>query len=286
MILHTITLAWNRKRQNGLLLLEMIGSFLVLFAVCAAGLAARDSLQTPLGFEYERIWSMQVRVPPGGGGSASDRDTPVGGEPSRGPSPETVLREVESLEAVESAAIAPFPLFSSGGMRTSHESNGERFSTEIFPVSLEAAETLGIELAEGDWFRPGDGVDAHRPVVVHRMLADQLFGTGSHPVGEIYTPPGDEERRSLRILGIVEHFRKTGDLGREDSLLFDLVDTEEVPQFGFFRVYMQMRPGTDASTEEALLEHMRSLAPTWGFQVDWLEEERQAHLRTGLLPLF
>ena len=60
MIRHLFTLMWNRKRANGLLLLEIVLAFVVLFAVGSVGVYNWRNYRTPLGFAYEHVWEVDM----------------------------------------------------------------------------------------------------------------------------------------------------------------------------------------------------------------------------------
>ncbi len=65
MALHLLKLIWNRKRANFLIVTEILLSFLVLAAVTTIAVHYWRNYQAPLGFSYERIWDVVVRVPRG-----------------------------------------------------------------------------------------------------------------------------------------------------------------------------------------------------------------------------
>ena len=65
MALHLLKLIWNRKRANVLIVTEILLSFLVLAAVTTISVHYWRNYQAPLGFSYERIWDVLVRVPRG-----------------------------------------------------------------------------------------------------------------------------------------------------------------------------------------------------------------------------
>ena len=62
---HLVRLIWNRKRQNLLLTIEIFCSFLVLFAVVLVGLNFTVNASKPLGYETDRVWSVDVGRPAG-----------------------------------------------------------------------------------------------------------------------------------------------------------------------------------------------------------------------------
>src|SRR5207302_1154179 len=57
---HLISLIWNRKRHNILLAAEIFFSFLVLFGVAFTGLFYATNWRQPLGFDIDRVWSINV----------------------------------------------------------------------------------------------------------------------------------------------------------------------------------------------------------------------------------
>ena len=46
---HLLKLVWNRKRTNGLMILEIFFSFLVVFVVATLGIYFCDNYRQPLG---------------------------------------------------------------------------------------------------------------------------------------------------------------------------------------------------------------------------------------------
>ena len=61
---HLVRLIWNRKRQNLLLTIEILCSFLVLFVVILIGLNFSVNASKTLGFDTDRVWSVDVGRPP------------------------------------------------------------------------------------------------------------------------------------------------------------------------------------------------------------------------------
>ena len=73
---HLLRLVWNRKRQNLLLVFEILLSFLVLFTLIWTGIAFASNWRQPLGFDIDRVWSVRIRYPAGLSG-ASAKDDPM-----------------------------------------------------------------------------------------------------------------------------------------------------------------------------------------------------------------
>src|SRR5450432_1769815 len=56
MIKHLFKMIWNKKKQNALLISEMLISFLVLFAVFTLLVFNYKNYKKPMGFAYENVW--------------------------------------------------------------------------------------------------------------------------------------------------------------------------------------------------------------------------------------
>src|SRR5689334_21848071 len=56
MFKHLFKLIWNKKKQNFLLISEMLISFLVIFAVFTLLVFYYQNYKKPMGFDYENVW--------------------------------------------------------------------------------------------------------------------------------------------------------------------------------------------------------------------------------------
>src|SRR5277367_3673431 len=56
MFKHLFKLIWNKKKQNFLLMSEMLVSFLVMFAVFTLLVFYYNNYKKPMGLEYKNVW--------------------------------------------------------------------------------------------------------------------------------------------------------------------------------------------------------------------------------------
>src|ERR1700712_1440841 len=56
MVKHLFKMIWNKKKQNALLISEMLILFLVLFAVFTLLVYDYQNYKKPMGFNYENVW--------------------------------------------------------------------------------------------------------------------------------------------------------------------------------------------------------------------------------------
>ena len=70
MIRHALKLIWNRKRDNALIIVELVLAFMVVFFIAAMGAHSWYLYRQPLGFEWQD--TLEVRFSPGGQWTADD----------------------------------------------------------------------------------------------------------------------------------------------------------------------------------------------------------------------
>jgi putative ABC transport system permease protein len=149
-------------------------------------------------------------------------------------------------------------------------------------------ETLGLQLIEGRFLEEGDEALGWNPVVLTRDYAQLLFGDES-PVGrplpvtrEDGTPDGSEA--DSRVVGVVETYRKDGELNPPRPAEFTLVGWGR-PAWPPEDFALKIRQGTPAVFEEELIEAVGRIAPEWTVNIIPLEVSRARHLRDAVLGL-
>src|SRR5450432_2976271 len=58
MLKHLFKLIWNKKKQNLLLISEMLVSFLVIFAVFTLLVYDYQNYRKPMGIDYDNVWEV------------------------------------------------------------------------------------------------------------------------------------------------------------------------------------------------------------------------------------
>jgi putative ABC transport system permease protein len=274
MIRHLFKLVWNRKRANGLIMLEILLSFFVLFAVLTPSLALIGNSQRPLGYEWRGVW--QVRL---------DLDDAVELEGASNvelaKTVQRLLREMKSFPEVESAAGGMTPPYSMSTMEGGWNVDGRRFSLTFDEVTDEYANVMKMNVVRGRWFRPEDDAAGYQPVVISSSAALDLY-PNEEPLGQKFDK---EAEREMRVVGIIDHYRKDGELSRPRNMVFRRIAANgahgRVPRYFMLRV----RPGTPIEFEEKLYARLGALAPDLSFRIRQMEQTRASGLRMFLTPL-
>lgn len=304
MTLHLLKLIWNRKRTNLLIITEILLSFMVVAAVSTLGVHYYRNHQRPLGFSYEQIWDVLVRVPRGVESSPDvDRE-----RLARMVRLEAAIRAMPEVEAVGHLQLGLYRnwVWSSDiriGERR-HEFNGNRADDHL-------AEAISIPVTDGRWFSREDSGQKWEAVVLNEAMARDLFG-GERAVGKD-VPQGDRPGpgdgpapRPQRVVGVIADFRQFGEYSTPGNYMIvrnDIIAASQAPIAdeaatddaaappphrpelpGVLSV--RVRPGVGGDFEERLLGTLQTLAPDWSFGMKPLEDIRTNYNRSNhITPL-
>jgi putative ABC transport system permease protein len=296
---HLIRLIWNRKRQNLLLAVEILCSFLVLFLVVFMGLHFAVNARKPLGFGIERVWNVDVGRPrelPGGGGNdaAAAQARAAARARERDNIRRLILaaRELPQIEIVAASFTGPYANSTWGsGMDFT---DGRHFEYRYNAVTDDFMRVLSMPLIAGRGFtREDDGASAD-PVLLNASLAREMFGDPSSAIGKVLPEkvdpkderqPNDPPRLPKRVVGVFEDFRQHGEYSVAWPVLFDRMRTDGdiggVPD----RLLIRVRPGTTATFEPVLVRRLQREAPDWSFEVATLDHLREKKLSDYTAPL-
>lgn len=286
MIAHYLKLVWNRRRANGLILLEILVSFLVLCTVFGVVAYYAANWRRPLGFDYHHLWALEVGIP------QATLEDPASTARALAAS-QRLLASMNGVPHVETAAVLPNTPYSGSvsrsGITLADGSLLQYLACRTTPASLQA---LKLELVAGRWLEPGDESLDYTPHVITQELARRLFGR-ENPIGrtidgykdgQVQTPEKSWQLR--RVVGVIRSYRKAGELADMPYAAFhpqNLTDPERgsAPWSYIIRV----NPGTPAAFEETMLKAMHAEAPDWTFTLRSVELERRRDMRSRLTPV-
>lgn len=284
MIGHLLKVVWNRRRTNGLILMELLVSFLGLCAVLTPVCDALVNWSRPLGFDYENVWQLDLSAPHVRFGEAPPDDVWRTLEQVR-----TLMRDLEEVEAYSPLTVnVPFTtsLYASIAYY-----DGRPEHIVYAPVLPEMMEVLRLELVAGRWLEPGDDTLNWRPVVITSDFARAAFRS-EDPIGqplrfreangEIKERGAEEKER--RVVGIVSAYRNRGELQRGSYTMFFPAPWGPGNEFAYDHL-LRVRPGVPVEFEEELLLAVHGIAPEWSANITPLSQARRALLRDSLLPM-
>lgn len=273
MTLHLLKMVWNRRRANALLIAEIFVSFLVVFAVLTATIGFAGSWMSPLGYDWNGVWDVRMEF------DIETRDDEAKIAALR---PEVKrmmdeIRQFPQVEAVASSNTPPYGFSTSVGTRTI---NGREVSLIWDDVTDDFDDVMRVKMVRGRWFTAEDDAAADQPVVLDTKAARAVFGD-KDPIGETFE--GDE--RPLRVVGVVEEYRKDGETSEPMNLVFRRVAMNGAHGQLGSHILVRVRPGTRADFEETLVNRLEAVAPDMVFRVRHLDRMRLTALRLRLAPV-
>jgi putative ABC transport system permease protein len=293
---HLVRLIWNRKRQNLLLTIEILCSFLVVFVVALFGLTFAVNARAPLGFDTERVWVIDIgrprSLPSQGDGEAALAQT--AGAARERDTMRRLLAAVDELPQVEIAAGAftgPYVNSTWGSGLTL--TDGRQIDFLYNRVADDFTRLLSMPIVAGRGFSREDDAAGVDPVLINTRLAREIFGDAG-AVGRIIPEQIDPNRarraadppqRPKRVVGVIEDFRQHGQYSMPQAVLFDRlrVDAEDggIPD----RILIRVRPGTTAAFEPVLVRRLQRESADWTFGVSTMESLRERKLSDYTMPL-
>ncbi|MCA9726334.1 MAG: FtsX-like permease family protein [Candidatus Eisenbacteria bacterium] len=286
MIGHYCRVVWNRKRANALILIEVLVSFLVLCVVFSIAVHYAENWRRPLGFQYRDLWSVTVRIP--------DRGSDPLVEARNLETSRALLAALRGSPEVESATPAPNAPYSGNVSRSGIYLADRKLVQFLYtPVVPGAIEVYPLELVAGRWLQPGDDVLDYTPIVISQNLARRIFGREDplgRPIEEFdeqgQPRPRPEAWQQRKVVGVVKDFRKTGELSDTPYAAFVPQSMADATRSAAPWSYLvRLRPGTSGAFEESLLRSLRSVGPTWQFEIKSVARMRASYLKARLLPL-
>jgi putative ABC transport system permease protein len=186
---HLIHLMWNRKRQNLLLAIEILCSFLVLFCVVFFALHFAINAREPLGFQIERVWAIDVGRPRSlTNADDGDAAAVAAQAATRAAERETIRRLLQALHELPEIEIAAggftLPYANSTWGTGLDLTDGRHFEFNFNSVTDDFLRALSMPMRAGRGFSRQDDGAATDPVLINARLAHEMFGD-TNPVGQV-----------------------------------------------------------------------------------------------------
>jgi putative ABC transport system permease protein len=274
-IRHLLKLVWRRKRANGLLIVEILFSFFVVFAVITMATSMIIRWNKPLGFDYHDVWRASVSFPPAPGLDENDD--------SRRTTVAAMVRELQSQPQVEAVAASGGPPYSTSTWTSDLKVNGHSIDVNVDTVSDGFAKVLHVPILRGRWFTVDDdaAAAANEHVIIDADIANSLFGT-LDVVGKTMQPDKDT---SYQIVGVIAPFRKHGELSadHENMMFHRLSLTQKQGRVGRDIIF-RVRPGTPADFEETLIKRLHGLAPDYPVRIQHMDQMRELMNKIFIAP--
>lgn len=266
MFRHLFKLIWNKKKENFLMITEMLVSFLVIFAVLSMMVFYYHNYRQPMGFDYKDVWVVNYSLPQ----NIQRNDSVMLFE-------QTIKQMLRSMPQIKEASFSthnvPFAMSTSN---SNLNYNGKEVLTNIYQTETDYANVLNVHLNEGRWFTRGDNVSKIPPIVINEKLKEALFGN-ENAVGKIIGKDADR----LKVVGVIQNLKDKGDYQPIEYGMYRLMDS------GSYRyastILLRVQPGADAAFEGKLFKSLSNAIGS-SIEIEHLDKKLAAKNKLFLVP--
>ena len=131
------------------------------------------------------------------------------------------------------------------------------------------------------WFNADDDASPYWPVVLGADAAEAIYGDAD-PIGQKIE---EDETVTHIVVGVVETYRKDGEVAGPDQLMFRRIAANAVYGRLGSHLLVRVHPGAPADFEQTLVTRLEQILPNVPFRVRHMERMRTNMLRTRLAPV-
>jgi putative ABC transport system permease protein len=271
MFKHLFKLIWNKKKQNFLLMSEMLISFLVIFAVFTLMAYYYNNYKKPLGIEYENVWVINYN----NGNKTHNTD-------SLRTFYETLRQNIQSMPQVKGLSFCSDNVpFSQNTWQGQMVYNGKKVqSVNQYTTEDSYKNLLNMQLLEGRWFNKGDAVSKNRPIVINSDLKQELFGNGQ-ALGKLVGDADDKNKQ--RVIGVVQSVKAKGDYLPPGFAVYVRADTGAFHWLG--RMLVHVTPDADAAFEGRLYKTLANYMKDSDIEIEHMVNKRKNANYFAVIPI-
>ena len=271
MFSHLLKLMWNKRRAGGMIFLEILLAFFVLFGVGTFLSYNADRYSSPLGFSYENSIGVRMDVP----------DTLNTDSLGVLAFQDRVRRDLLAMDNVEAVTwIGPVNPFGGNIWSTGNNDLGFEVLTQMMFVDEHFAETAELEFDEGGWYTEDDQRGKYPPIVVNREFKEKYFPNAESLLDSIVPFNGES-----RIVGVTGDFKYRSNFSENLPLSFFPQSMRLQEDAPYEMLIVRLRPGTLAASEEAIYNQLVSATKSNEVVIWDMAKDRRKANRTIVIPM-
>ncbi len=277
MIAQLFKIIWKQRRHNGLMIVEIIFSFIALFAMSVVMIHYIKRYHEPLGMNYNNIWIINAWQP---------WDAPAENKLS-----DSIL--IIRLNLLKRDLKNNYPEIKEITKITSQDvpyiQNWSQNCTDYMKKEIcyqqsqtepDFAKTFDMKLLEGRWIGPEDAASTIKTVTINRKLKVVLFGNQSAAGKTIYI--GGDKPIQIKIAGVFEAIKRQGEFTEEPNFMFE-GNIDKYTNYSGFAI--KLNGSIDKNFEAKLMKNLESLNKTFKYRIEKLENIRKQYILSELAPL-
>jgi putative ABC transport system permease protein len=271
MIKHLFKLIWNKKKQNFLLMTEILVSFMVIFAVFTLLVYYYNNYKKPMGFEYENVWTVSYN----NAYNTKNTDSLVTFY-------ENLRRTIKTMPQVKDISFCSdnVPFFQNTWSGGATYNNIKVDNVNQYTVEDSYNPTMTMQLLSGRWYTKDDIVLKDKEIVINSELKEKMFGNGE-AIGKLI---GDNDGKNKRkVIGVVQSIKSGGDYLTAHPGVYYRADTSAFRWFG--RMMVLVTPDADAAFEGRLYKTMANYMKNSDIEIGHLVNKRTNANLFAVVPM-
>ncbi|MFN8254927.1 MAG: FtsX-like permease family protein [Bacteroidales bacterium] len=271
MIRHLLKLTWNRKKKNFILGIEILISFMVLFAVFSVGVDFFINYIKDRGFEYEKVYSVNL--------DWQNESNKVIQQKK-----EQIISLLSQYTEIENFSFATNNVpYSNSQWTTGFKYGSGEIHADIFYTDDMFLDVLEIKPTSGSKFSKEFDANKLVPVIINRKFAEEL-ADNKPTIGKKIMEGGPEDsKKEYLVVGTFEHYKYQNDFTETENQVF--VRTNRLDTVtNLSTILLKMKTATSAVFEQKLVSDLSKISPNWTFDVTLLKENRASVNREVLAP--
>lgn len=270
MLKHLFKLIWNKKKQNFVLMLEILVSFLVIFAVFTMVVYYYKNYRKPINFKYENVWAIQFQT-----------EERPGNNDSLIMFHDALRNQLKAMPEIEAVSFTGHNVpFAMSSMQNNVEYEGvSAGSVNDYMAEEDYARVLGLSMASGRWFSRADAGQKYRPVVINETLKEKLFGN-KEAVGELLDKKSENP---LKVIGVVNDIKDKGDYQPTGSGIYRKADTSA--HHWMRMLLVKVNPKANTAFEGRLYKSLSGYLKNATIEIEHLSEKRTSRNNMTLIPM-
>ena len=270
MIKHLFKLIWNKKKQNFLLMSEMLVSFLVIFAVFTLMVYYYNNYKKTMGFDYENLWLINYN------NTYQTKSTD-----SLNTFYENLRQTIKSMPQVKEVSFCSdnVPLSQNQWTGEIHYKNVST-AGDNYIADDNYKNAMNIHLLEGRWFNKADANSKTRPVIISDALRDKLFGN-EEAIGKMIGT--SEKTFDLRVVGVIQGVKAKGDYSPAREAIYRRTDTGSYHSLG--KMMVKVTPDADAAFEGKLYKTLANYMKDSNIEIEHMVNKRKSTNLFNIIPM-
>jgi putative ABC transport system permease protein len=271
MFKHLFKLIWNKKKQNFLLITEMLFSFLVLFAVFTLLVYYYDNYKKPMGLDYKNVWVVTYN------NAYQTKNTD-----SLNTYYEILRKRIKAMPEISEVSFCSSNIpFTNNMSQSGFTYNKKQIEhVNMYSVDDNYKEALSTRLLDGRWFNKTDVATKNQPVVINSDLKEKLFGKGA-AVGKLIG--NDDDKNKMRVIGVMQGIKVRGDYAPSGIAIYQRADTGSFRWFG--KILIKVTPNANAAFEGRLYKTLANYMKDSNVEIEHLVNKRKDINYFTLVPM-